>query len=304
MKSRLKYLNISNFFNKYNRNSVWLPDRNSSTLKKIASSGKILTIAGQAGKIGFRNGDLKNTLFNNCFSLAYYKPSVFQQLKENNSLTIILTNNSLPCLYVNRTNYTLCQNNSTNNTLINNTLIKKIYLKTDEEITNLSLISNSSSLINSVLFVADKDNHCIRLIDLQKRTSQTYAGVCEQSGFKDGLLGNNLFSSPESLGVDVFGNVFVYDSGNKYIRMIKTNGCVLTLVSGACRRNFNYDSKKIPGFDLKNDFVTCYREWMFTEGGDAICYSESQSNFCFEEIFLCKNEPSPFIYKNKTTPDT
>ena len=31
-------------------------------------------------------------------------------------------------------------------------------------------------------------------------------------------------------GVDIYGNVFVYDSGNHYIRVIWTNGSVNTLV--------------------------------------------------------------------------
>ena len=276
----------------------------------MTSDGKIMVIAGQLNKAGFRNGDLKNTLFNNSFSAIYYNPNLFLQLKETYSLTIILINASNNCLYVNRSNYTLCMNNDTNNTSINDTrLIKKIYLKTDDELTNMTLaqqasFNSSTAIINSpVLFVADKNNHCIRLIDLTKRTSQTYAGVCQQPGFQDGVSGSNLFYYPESLGVDVFGNVFVFDSGNNYIRMIKKDSCVLTLVPGACRRDFRFASLQIPGLNLKNDIVTCYREWMNSTLGDSICYSATQSTYCYDEIFLCPNEPSPFIYMNKTTPD-
>jgi len=264
------------------------------------TDGKILTIAGQLNKQGFRNGDLKNTLFNNCSGLAYYQPDVFQQLKENNSITIILLNSSMDCLYVNSTNYTLCQDNNTNNSLIDMQLIKKIYLKTDAEITNISNTLYSNFISSPYLFIADKDNHCIRLLDISSRTSTTYAGVCTQPGFKDGLLGDNLFNLPESLGVDLEGNVFVFDSGNNYIRLIETSGCVVTLVPGACRRDFRFDSKIIPGTGLKNDIVTCYREWMNTTVGDSICKSQNQQSYCYDEIFLCPNNNSPFIYKNET----
>ena len=48
----------------------------------------------------------------------------------------------------------------------------------------------------------------------------TYAGICGTDGFKDGQLGMNLLNTPELVGVDAQGYVFVYDAGNKYIRMI------------------------------------------------------------------------------------
>ena len=203
---------------------------------------------------------------------------------------------------MNRINYTLCADNSTANyPPINDTrLIKKIYLKTDDEITNLTNNLYLNYTPTPYLFIADKGNNCIRILDLSSRTSKTYAGICSQQGFKDGLLGDNLFFQPESLGVDLYGNVFVFDSGNQYIRLIKTNGCVVTLVPGACRRDFRFDSKVIPGRSLKNDYVTCYREWMNSTSGDSVCYSQNQQSFCYDEIFLCPNNYSPFIYKNIT----
>lgn len=54
-------------------------------------------------------------------------------------------------------------------------------------------------------------------------------------GFKDGLLGISLFNSPDQMGIDVLGNIFVYDRGNHFIRMISPNGLVSTLINGACR---------------------------------------------------------------------
>lgn len=286
------------------RNNLYYADRSIQAIKKITSSGKILIIAGQINKKGFRNGDLKNTLFNNIFNLAYYSPNDSKKNIENSTFTIILTNASQECLNVNFTNYTVCQNNDTNNTSINDIkLIKRIV-----NITRLNeylLIKNSTTSQKSLvsgpsLFIADKDNHCIRLIDLTNRISTTYAGICTSPGFKDGSVGMNLFNYPESLGVDVFGNVFVYDSGNKYIRMIKNDGCVVTLVPGACRRDFKYEPLYLPKFNLKNDYVTCYRQWMNSTTGDSICYSGNESNFCFKTVFECNSENSPFIYNDNT----
>jgi len=38
-------------------------------------------------------------------------------------------------------------------------------------------------------FIADRDNHCIRILDVNKADISTYAGICGTPGFKDGVLG-------------------------------------------------------------------------------------------------------------------
>ena len=92
------------------------------------------------------------------------------------------------------------------------------------------------------LFITDKNNHCIRKVDLGKAEVSTFAGICTSPGFKDGPTGTNLFSSPDGLGIDDVGNLYVYDSGNKYMRYITTDGFVNTLINGAC---FEYLMNKI-----------------------------------------------------------
>ncbi len=63
----------------------------------------------------------------------------------------------------------------------------------------------------------------------------TYAGICggDKFGFSDGPYGVNMFNQPDGLGVDDDGNLFVFDSGNNYMRMIRPNGYVVTMVNGA-----------------------------------------------------------------------
>jgi hypothetical protein len=45
----------------------------------------------------------------------------------------------------------------------------------------------------SVLFVADTGNSCIRIIYLEQGITKTWAGVCTSNGFKDGILLYNRF---------------------------------------------------------------------------------------------------------------
>lgn len=95
----------------------------------------------------------------------------------------------------------------------------------------------------SYIIVADTGNHCIRLLDLEKKIVKTIAGKCGTSGFKDGPLGNNLLNSPTALGMDEYGNIWIYDRGNRYIRKLEVDptgekwterGVLLTMLQGVC----------------------------------------------------------------------
>lgn len=70
------------------------------------------------------------------------------------------------------------------------------------------------------LVVADTNNHCLRLINLEKDLVTTIAGICNSPGFKDGPLGKNQLNEPTTIGADNLGNIWVYDKGNKYIRKL------------------------------------------------------------------------------------
>ena len=76
---------------------------------------------------------------------------------------------------------------------------------------------------------------------------KTIAGVCGEAGFKDGPLSKNLMESPNSLGMDNFGNLWIYDSGNSYIRKLELkisstddktvveDALLTTMIKGVCR---------------------------------------------------------------------
>lgn len=70
------------------------------------------------------------------------------------------------------------------------------------------------------LFVSDQDSNLIRRIGTGYVVT-TIAGSSGQTGTADGIGANALFNSPRNLAVDPQGNLFVVDSGNQTIRMLR-----------------------------------------------------------------------------------
>mmetsp|Transcript_950 Transcript_950/g.2290 ORF Transcript_950/g.2290 Transcript_950/m.2290 type:complete len:165 (+) Transcript_950:356-850(+) len=86
------------------------------------------------------------------------------------------------------------------------------------------------------LYIADTGNHCIKLLSITEGTVSELVGRCEVAGFKDGPKGVNRLNSPQLVGVSSSGNVYIMDSGNRYVRIYnQTSETLLTLDQGACR---------------------------------------------------------------------
>jgi len=81
------------------------------------------------------------------------------------------------------------------------------------------------------VFVADTENHCIRMITADGMVS-TLAGQAGQADKADGTGDAARFNDPRGIAVDVAGNVYVADSGNGAIRQI-TPGRVVTTLAAA-----------------------------------------------------------------------
>lgn len=119
--------------------------------------------------------------------------------------------------------------------------------------------SSRIAVADGFLYVADTDNHVIRVIDLEAGTIDRLAGRVETRtgdfdanpttpettetrgfpGYADGAAFDAAFSGPRDLEVDADGNVFVADTGNHCVRRIAPDGEVST-VAGVCGE---------PGFD-------------------------------------------------------
>jgi serine/threonine protein kinase, bacterial len=80
---------------------------------------------------------------------------------------------------------------------------------------------------NNNLYILEPDNRKIRKINSTGLVT-TFAGTGE-SGWKDDSVKSAKFFLPIGIAADAAGNVFVTDEGNMDIRMITTDGIVLTL---------------------------------------------------------------------------
>jgi len=79
----------------------------------------------------------------------------------------------------------------------------------------------------TLLFVADRNNHSIRQIDLTASNAvSTFAGTSGTSGSTDAPA---LFKNPEGVAIDAGGILYVSDSGNATVRKITSAGGVSTL---------------------------------------------------------------------------
>ncbi|CAD8151053.1 unnamed protein product [Paramecium pentaurelia] len=210
--------NTSTFYLGY-KNAIFEIDKDNRS-KIIAGS--------PLGKSGFRDGDAASSLFNNIKSVIYFSKNETLAKQEYTKQTIILNNNNTECLSVDYSNYTQCLD--TQSDPVDPYKIKDVYKEQ-------SVIQEE---FREFLYIVDSGNHCIRQIDLQRKITKTIAGICGQSGFKDGLLGMNLFNTPDQMGIDVLGNIFVNDFNNHFIRMITLDGYVNTLISGSCRQDVRY----------------------------------------------------------------
>lgn len=86
---------------------------------------------------------------------------------------------------------------------------------------------------DGTIYVADSGNHCIRQIK-KDGTVSTFAGCAGKNGYKDGSLADAQFNSPSGIFCDG-KNLYVADTGNQRIRMIK-DGVVSTIAGGGTEK--------------------------------------------------------------------
>jgi sugar lactone lactonase YvrE len=113
----------------------------------------------------------------------------------------------------------------------------------DNSTATLAKLSGPSAVAvtpGGMLYIADTGNNVIRLVNLQTGVITTVAGggssVCgiaiDTKG--DGCIGTSTtFSKPAGLVADIFGNVYVADTGNNLIREINPQGYVSLIAGGA-----------------------------------------------------------------------
>ena len=90
------------------------------------------------------------------------------------------------------------------------------------------------------LFVADSDNHRIRVIDANGSIVSTYAGN-GTSGSDDGSTTTASFANPTGLALAADGRLFVSDRGGHIIRVINANGSIVSTYAGSGAFSFAID---------------------------------------------------------------
>lgn len=82
-----------------------------------------------------------------------------------------------------------------------------------------------------LLYVADTENHIIRVIDLDQGTTALVAGVPEQAGFADGDALHAQFDWPSALARDG-DQLFVADANNHRVRVIDLSSGTVSTFAG------------------------------------------------------------------------
>jgi hypothetical protein len=90
-----------------------------------------------------------------------------------------------------------------------------------------------------LLYVADKENHCLRVIDLSGENKvTTLCGKPGKAGFADGRLSEALFNQPSQLALLPNRRLAVLDQGNFRVRLVDLGKkTVSTLAGGAAGEN-------------------------------------------------------------------
>ncbi len=88
-------------------------------------------------------------------------------------------------------------------------------------------------VVGGFLYVADRSNFTIRRIDLGTDMVSTLAGLALSSGSTDGTGGAARFRSPQGLGSDLAGNLYVADTSNHTVRKVTPGGVVTHLAGTA-----------------------------------------------------------------------
>ena len=219
---------------------------------------------------GARDGNIKSSTFNSPQSLFVYQKSSLGIMKQKYLRPVWLKDpDKFECIYATHKNYTKCgvliDENFPYN-IIDHRRVKYIPFAVGQ-IPEFFERDGGHYIYNFAepreIYIADTGNHCIRRLTVRQANVDTVAGVCGSPGFSDGVFSENKLNMPLMVGMDDVGNMFIYDGGNKKIRMLDTNGVMFTLIDGACRED-NTVPILDPPFDLKIRGTVCYKKWRTT----------------------------------------
>jgi sugar lactone lactonase YvrE len=209
--------------------NVYVADAHNSTIRKVASSGEVTTLAGAAGSVGSADGTSSTARFNYPIGVAL---------------------DSSGNLYVaDREAHTIRKISSAG---VVTTLAGKAGSLGIVDGTGSAARFNYPSGVavdnNGNVYVADKDNHTIRKIT-SSGVVTTLAGLACAPDAADRTRSAARFNKPSGVAVDGNGNLYVADTGNQTIRKITSNGVVTTLAGTAGSRGSTDGTGSAARFD-------------------------------------------------------
>ena len=194
--------------------NVYVTDSANSTIRKIAPSGAVTTIAGHAGQQGHVDGGPALSLF--------YQPQGIVVDSIGNLYVADTLDNTIRKITPSGVVSTLA---GLSPFLSAGTADGTGSAARFRRVTSMALTSSGD------LYVTDADSHTIRKITAAGVVT-TVAGSPGLSGATDGTGSAARFYGPDGIAADASGNLYVSDSGNKRIRKIALPGTVTTLAGG------------------------------------------------------------------------
>lgn len=101
---------------------------------------------------------------------------------------------------------------------------------------------------NNNLYIADRNNHAIRKLNLKTNQVETVAG-CGKAGYLEGIGKSACFSYPEYLKVGEDGNVYISEVGGQRIRVYDPKTKSVKLVAGSGMRGYKNGTSKVSEFN-------------------------------------------------------
>lgn len=245
-------------------NNVFVADTENHVIRKISCTGIITTLAGSLGTHGSRDGSGTNALFFRPAGIAVdASGNVLVADTGNNTVRKITATGDVTTFAGSAGNYGSTDNLGTNALFyrptgiaidnFNNIFVADTGNNTIRKITpsgNVNTMAGSAGVYGNLdnsganalfsgpqgltvdssgnLYVVDTGNGTIRKIT-SSGVVTTFAGSAGNYGATNGIGANALFYAPQGITIDLFGCVYVADTGNHTIRKITSDGTVTTL---------------------------------------------------------------------------
>jgi sugar lactone lactonase YvrE len=184
--------------------NVYVADTDNHKIRKIDTAGNVTTIAGSTA--GFADGEGANAQFDSPYGIAVDNVG--------NIYVADVTNHRIRKIAPNGLVSTIAGTGESG------------YKDGDSSASKFARPYGLAIDNQGKIYVADRDNHKIRIIDTDGKVS-TLAGSTQGFADRNGI--NAQFNYPNSVAIDALGCVYVADSDNHKIRKIMPNGDVSTL---------------------------------------------------------------------------